>query len=304
MSVETPTQMRGVYPYVATPFDESGNVSETGMRRIVGRVMEASVHGIVPLGSSGELPYLSVEDRARVIEICVDEVAGRVPVVPGVFGFSTTEAVRQAVRAQELGTDGILVVLNAYTRLSDEEIVGYFEAVADAVDLPIVVYHHPGLCRVPISVDLALRLGEIPSVVAIKDASGSLDLFAASPVLAEVGVSVFAATAISPTCAMLLGAVGWMSGPACVMPAETVAMYDLCRQGRWDVSLAVERQMQPMLEIFRKHGPGASVKAMLNADGFDAGPPAQPIAMPAIEGLDSMLADVREGISRVLAVEE
>lgn len=267
----------GVFPYLATPLTDDGRVHGDALRRLVRRVIDAGVHGVTPLGSTGEFPYLTQRAREEVIATTVEAAAGRVPVVAGVGGFSVGEAVRQAEVAARLGADGLLCILQAYFPLGDREVVEFFRAVAGVSDLPVVVYHHPGVCHVRMTPALVESLAAIPTVSYMKEASGTMDLFTVSPRLAELGMRLFAATALSPTAAMLFGAVGWMSGPACVFPAESVRMYELCRGGRWEAAAEVERALDSVLGAFRRLGPAASVKALLRADGLDVGRPVAPV---------------------------
>ena len=267
----------GVFPYLATPLTKDGRVDPAALAELVERVIAAGVHGVTPLGSTGEFPYLSPAAREQTIAVTVDVTRRRVPVVAGIGGFSASDAMRQAEVAARLGANGLLCILQAYFPLSDAEVIAYFRAVAETTDLPIVVYHHPELCHVRLSRRLAESLASIPTVAYIKDASGSLDLCMISPRLAELGLSVFAATALSPTASMLFGAVGWMSGPACVFPEESVRMFELCRSGRWEAAAELERAMESVLTAFRRLGPAASVKALLRADGLDVGLPAPPV---------------------------
>jgi 4-hydroxy-tetrahydrodipicolinate synthase len=283
----------GVFPYLPTPLTADERVNGDMMRRLVDRVVDAGVHGVTPLGSTGEFPYLSRRAREEVIALTVEATNGRVPVVAGVGGFSVEDAARQTEVATRLGADGLLCILQAYFPLSNREIVEFFRALAAVTDLPLVVYHHPGLCHVRITPALAESLAEIGTVSYIKDASGTMDIVTASPRLQERGMRVFAATALSPTAAMLFGAVGWMSGPACVFPAESVRMYDLCRSGRWEEAAALERALDSVLGAFRRLGPAASIKALLRADGLDVGDPVAPVDGGGALDLGDALRDAR-----------
>jgi 4-hydroxy-tetrahydrodipicolinate synthase len=267
----------GVFPYLATPLTADEQVHAHSLRLLVDRVIDAGVHGVTSLGSTGEFPYLSRHAREEVIALTVEAAAGRVPVVVGVGGFSVDDAVRQAKAAERLGADGLLCILQAYFPLNDREIVEFFRGVAGATDLPVVVYHHPGVCHVRIAPAVAETLADIPTVAYMKEASGTMDLFTISPRLAERGMRLFAATALSPTAAMLFGATGWMSGPACVFPGESVRLYELCRSGEWEAAAELERALDSVLVAFRRLGPAASVKALLRADGLDVGHPMAPV---------------------------
>lgn len=267
----------GVFPYLVTPSDADGTLREAGLRQMIDFVINAGVHGITPLGSTGEMPFLTEDMRDRVIAVAVEHAAGRVPVVGGVGGFSTASTVRQAARAKQRGVDGLLVTLQAYTPLTDQQIVQFYTDVARETDLPIVIYHHHKLCHVELSLDVAHALGAIENIYYVKESSGNLTLFNNAPALAASGLHLFGATAVSPVVSMLLGAIGWMSGPACVFPGVSVAMYDLCRQGRYEDAVALERAIGPALAAFRKYGPAPATKALLRARGLDMGDTVAPV---------------------------
>lgn len=289
----------GVFPYLVTPMSEDGVVDEAALREVVTRVVDAGVQGVTPLGSTGELPFLSDDAREETIRITVDQVGGRVPVVAGVGGFTTRHTLEQIRRAETIGVDGLLVVLQAYYPLREDEILTYFTDVAAATSLPIVVYHHAKLCHVSLSVPLVERLAEIPNISYVKESSGTLDLFSRSARLADIGIRLFAATSVSPTVSMLLGAVGWMSGPACVLPAESVLIHRLCRAGKFAEALALENATLPVLQVFRRLGPAAATKALLRADGVDVGAPMAPIRAEQ-EGVPEALSAARAAVAAVL----
>lgn len=292
----------GVFPYLVTPSDKHGVINEQGLRDMITFVLDAGVNGITPLGSTGEMPFFTEDDRDRVIAVAVDEAAGRVPVVGGVGGFSTASTVRQANRAKDRGVNGLLVTLQAYTPLTDEQIVTFYTDVAKETDLPIVIYHHHKLCHVELSLPVAYELAQLDNVYYVKESSGNLAFFNNAPGLADAGLHLFGATAVSPVVSMLLGAIGWMSGPACVFPRESVLMYDLCREGRYEDAVALERTINPALAAFRKYGPAPTTKALLRARGLDMGdtvapatatvPDADAIVKKALAQADALIANL------------
>src|SRR5258708_3526866 len=138
----TPTKLRmsdfhGVFPYLVSPVDSAGRVKTQVLARLADDLVTAGVHGLTPLGSTGEFAYLDREQRAAVVAATIEAAAGRVPVVAGVASTSTADAVAQAQHYQRLGADGILAILEAYFPLKDAQVEGYFRAVADAVDIPV-----------------------------------------------------------------------------------------------------------------------------------------------------------------------
>src|SRR5215467_11605500 len=134
------THFHGVFPYLVSPIDRDGRVKADVLARLVDDLIAAGVHGLTPLGSTGEFAYLDRAQRAAVVETTIAAAAGRVPVVACVASTSTADAVAQARHYQQLGADGILAILEEYFPLNDAQVESYFRVIADAVDVPMVLY--------------------------------------------------------------------------------------------------------------------------------------------------------------------
>jgi 4-hydroxy-tetrahydrodipicolinate synthase len=253
-------------------------VRQQVLAAIVRRCLDAGVHGLTPLGSSGELPYLTGAQRLAVIEGTITASAGRVPVVPGVGGFDTASVTRDARAAVAAGSSGILLVILAYFPLRPAEILAMIDAVTTAVDVPVVLYHHPHLTHVEFTEDLVAAAHRDCGVNYVKDASGQITNVTRWLAATSGGIRYFSATAVPPTAAMLLGACGWMSGPAAAFPDESVQIYDLAVRGEWEAAQVKECRLDSALHVFRRMGPGRGVKGLLAALGIDAGQPVPPLA--------------------------
>ena len=164
-------QFHGVFPYLVSPVDASGRVKIDVLGRLCDDLIKAGVHGLTPLGSTGEFAYLNNEQRAAVVRATIEAANKRVPVVAGVAATVTTDAVAQARECQRLGADGILAILESYFPLKDAQVEDYFCAIADAVDLPVALYTNPQFQRSDLSLDVIARLAEHPRIRHIKDAS-------------------------------------------------------------------------------------------------------------------------------------
>ena len=199
------------------------------------------------------------------------------PVVAGVASTSTAEAVAQAKRYQALGADGILAILEAYFPLKDAQIESYFRAIADAVDIPVVLYTNPQFQRSDLTLDVIARLSEHPRIQYIKDASTNtgrlLSIMNRCP-----GMKVFSASAHIPAAVMLIGGVGWMAGPACIVPRQSVRLYDLCRAGKWPEAMTLQRELWRINEAFARFNLAACIKAGLQIQGYAVGDPVPPQA--------------------------
>lgn len=164
---------RGVLPALVTPF-RNGQVDEEAFVALVERQIAGGVHGLVPVGTTGETATLSHEEHRRVVELCVQTARGRVPVVAGAGSNSTAEAIELVRHAKTVGADAALVVTPYYNRPSQEGLYAHYKAINDAVQLPILVYNVPGRTSVDISNATLARLAGLPNIVGIKDATGDL----------------------------------------------------------------------------------------------------------------------------------
>ena len=162
---------QGVFPYLVSPIDASGQIRTEVLGRLCDDLIKAGVHGLTPLGSTGEFAYLDQAQRATVVRATIEAAKGRVPVIAGVASTSTADAVAQAKAHQKLGADGILAIMEAYFPVADAQVESYFRAIADAVDIPVVIYTNPQFQRSDLTLDVIARLATHPRIGYIKDAS-------------------------------------------------------------------------------------------------------------------------------------
>jgi 4-hydroxy-tetrahydrodipicolinate synthase len=252
---------RGVFPYLVSPVDADGEIKDSVLAALVEHLIAAGVHGLTPLGSTGEFAYLSWAQRRRVVEVTLDAAAGRVPVVPGVAATTTRDAVHQAAEFERMGCAGILAILEAYFPVPDEGVIAYFSAIAQAVACPIVLYTNPQFQRSDLSLGAIEQLAAIPNVSYLKDASTDTGRLLSIMNMVGDQLGIFAASAHIPACVMLLGGCGWMAGPACLIPRQSVALYDLCRAGRWVEAMVLQRQLWRINQVFANYALAASSRA-------------------------------------------
>jgi 4-hydroxy-tetrahydrodipicolinate synthase len=289
---QTMADFHGVFPYLVSPVDGDGKVRIEVLGRLCDDLIKSGVHGLTPLGSTGEFAYLNNTQRAAVVRATIDVAKGRVPVVAGVASTSTADAVAQAKAYQKLGADGILAILEAYFPLADAQVESYFRAVADAVDIPVVIYTNPQFQRSDLSLDCIARLSVHPRIQYIKDASTNTGRLLSIMNRCGDAIRVFSASAHIPAAVMLIGGVGWMAGPACIIPRQSVELYDLCKAGRWDDALALQRRLWRVNEAFARYNLAACIKAGLAIQGYDVGDPVPPQA--------ALTADERKAVEAVL----
>src|ERR1700738_2081612 len=231
----------GVFPYLVSPIGSDGNIRADVLGRLCDDLIQSGGHGLTPLGSSGAVAYLGREQRLAVVQATIEATQRRVPVVAGVASTSTADAVAQAKACQKLGADGILAVLEAYFPVKEAQIESYFRAIADAVDIPVVIYTNPQFQRSDLTLDVVARLAEHPRIRYIKDASTNTGRLRSIMNRCGETTRVFSASAHIPAAVMLIGGVGWMAGPACVAPRQSVALYELCRAARWGEAVGLQR---------------------------------------------------------------
>jgi 4-hydroxy-tetrahydrodipicolinate synthase len=286
----------GIFPYVVSPIDAStGRVREAVLRALVEHLIASGVHGLSPLGSTGEIVYLTFEQRCEIVQVVIDAAAGRVPVVPGVSAFATGDAVRQAEALVRLGADGLVVMLQTQFPVSRKGIAQYFRDVAASVPCPIVVYTNPGLGGADVTPEIVADLTDVPNIRYVKDASGRTGRILAIRNRVGDRIGIFSASAHIPAVVFRLGGVGWMAGPACVIPRQSVALYDLATAGKWDEAFALQAQLWRLNELFEQYSLAACIKTALTLQGFDVGPPLppqEPLAPAAVAEIRTALAEL------------
>jgi 4-hydroxy-tetrahydrodipicolinate synthase len=284
----------GVFPYLVSPVDASGQIRTEVLGRLCDDLIKSGVHGLTPLGSTGEFAYLSNAQHAAVVRTTIEVAKGRVPVVAGVASTSTSDAVAQAKAYQRLGADGILAILEAYFPLGDAQIESYFRAIADAVDIPVVIYTNPQFQRSDLTLDVIARLAAHPRIRYIKDASTNTGRLLSIMNRCGDGIKVFSASAHIPAAVMLIGGAGWMAGPACLIPRQSVELYNLCTAACWEDALVLQRRLWRLNEAFARYNLAACIKAGLAIQGYDVGDPVAPQSALTAEERKAVAAVLRD----------
>ncbi len=286
----------GVFPYLVSPVDQAGEIKAKVLADLVEHLIDSGVHGLTPLGSTGEFAYLSREQRFAVVETVVAVSRGRVPVVAGVAATTVRDAVEQTERMVELGADGILAILEAYFPISDDGVEHYFRSIARAAKgRSVVLYTNPQFQRSDLSLPVIERLSAVDNIGYIKDASTNTGRLLSIIERTRGRMQVFAASAHIPVAVMMIGGVGWMAGPACIVPRQSLALYEAARAGNWTKAMELQRPLWRVNEIFAKYSLAACIKAALTLQGFDVGDPLPPQA-PLTEGARSEIADVLRSV--------
>jgi len=272
-------KLEGIFVPILTPFDKEGEIEEEALRGLIDYLLGVGISGIVPCGSTGESPYLSREELRRVIEVVVDQVNGKAPVIAGAGTMGTRDTILQARDALEAGADAALVVTPYYFKLSNEEVFRHYAALLKAVDLPILVYNVPKFTNYSIPPGLIERLvSEYSGVVGVKDSSGDIGLMAETLRLVGGKVSVLTGSGDTILPTLMLGGSGAIVAIGNVIPEVCIDLYQAFREGR--MVEAAKHQMTASFvnkTLIKDHSQIAALKEAVRLMGREVGVPRQPI---------------------------
>jgi 4-hydroxy-tetrahydrodipicolinate synthase len=232
----TEPMFRGVLPALVTPFRD-GEVDEDAFVRLVERQIVGGVHGLVPVGTTGETATLSHDEHRRVVQLCVATAAGRVPVVAGAGSNSTREAIEFVRHAKTVGADAALVTTPYYNRPSQEGLYAHYAAINEAVQMPVLVYNVPSRTAVDISNEILARLAKLPNIVGIKDATGDLARASQQRLMCGEGWTMLSGDDPTALGYMAHGGHGCISVTANVAPEQVSAFYNDAMAGQWQGAL-------------------------------------------------------------------
>ncbi len=253
---------KGVLPALVTPFRD-GAVDEQAFVALVERQIAGGVHGLVPVGTTGETSTLSHDEHRRVVELCVATAAGRVPVIAGAGSNATDEAIELARHAKTVGADAALVVTPYYNRPSQEGLYAHYAAINDAVQLPVVVYNVPSRTSTDISNETLARLAKLPNIVGIKDATGDLGRASMQRLMCGDDWVMLSGDDLSALGYMAHGGHGCISVTSNVTPDQCAAFFDACMSGDWTAALyAQDRLIRLHRSLFTDASPSPTKFAL------------------------------------------
>lgn len=257
------TQFTGVGTALITPFTRSGAVDEAGVKRLARRQIDSGVHFLVPCGTTGETPTLSEEERRRVVELVVEEAAGKVPVLAGAGGYDTKEVAHAAREMEKAGAQGLLSVTPYYNKPTPEGLYQHFKVVADATPLPIVLYNVPGRTGCNIDAATCARLATIPTVIGVKEASGNIQQMAEVCRAVPDDFIVLSGDDAVTLPLMALGGRGVISVASNEIPAEMSQLVEAAERGDYALARRIHTRLLPLLlGNFMESNPGPVKFAM------------------------------------------
>lgn len=265
---EARARIRGSVAPIITPFKEDGGLDETTLRDLVNWHIASGSHGVSITGTTGEPSSLDINEREKVMEIAINTANGRVSVVPGTGSTNHKETIHLTKRAQEMGADAALVIVPYYNKPSQHALYKHFKAVADAVDLPIIIYNIPGRTAVNLEVKTLARLNEdCPNIIGVKESNK--DFEHVNRVLLNCGRDFLLFSGIELLCYPMLaiGGAGSVSATANVVPDKVAALHDKWAKGDLEGALNLHYELMPLNDVLFKDTNPAPLKAALGMMG-------------------------------------
>ena len=284
----------GVGTALVTPFAKSGDLDEAAVRRLARRQIDAGIHFLVPCGTTGENPTLTLAERVRIVEILVDEAQGQVPVLAGAGGYNTKETINLADGMRKAGASGLLSVTPYYNKPTQEGLYQHYHAIADSTPLPIVVYNVPSRTGVNIEPPTLVRLAGIPNIVGVKEASGSIAQMAEICHTVPRDFIVLSGDDVLTLPVMAIGGRGVISVVSNQIPGEMVRMVEAAERGDFAAAGTVHDRILPLMQINFVESNPVPVKAAMAAMGLLEEVYRLPMCSPKHESKEKVLKVLRE----------
>jgi len=261
----------GALTAMVTPFDKGGKVDDDGLRENVRFQIKKGIHGLVPVGTTGECATLSYEEHNHVVDVVVDAAKGKVPVLAGTGSNSTWEAIMLTKHAREVGADGALLVVPYYNKPTQAGLYQHFKRIAEEIDIPQVIYNIPSRTGLNMLPETMAKLAKLKNIVGVKEASGNLKQIARIIELAGKELSVISGDDSLTLEIMKLGGVGIISVASNLVPDKVAKMVDSFRFGDVKTAKRINEELAPLFRaLFIETNPGP-VKMAMNWMGMAAG---------------------------------
>lgn len=243
------SKFEGVYPAMVTPLNKNLEIDENGLRCEVDFLIGSHVHGLVALGSSGEFPYLTVDEKKRVIDIVVEQTNGRVPVIVCTSSMGTDEVIQLSRYARDRGADGLMINLPIYFPLTDDDIFNHYQAISKAVDLPILLYDFPHVTHLDMSPELISRLSYIENVVGIKETGPLEKVEQILKIEKKEPFHVFTGISFILLEVLKIGGAGVICLIPCIVPGEVASIYESFKTGDMEKAAQLQGSILPLVSI-------------------------------------------------------
>lgn len=285
-------KFKGIFPPMITVFKRDEEIDEEATRDHVDFLIENGVHGIIVGGSTGEFPHLSAEERKDLLQLVLDHVNDRVPVIAGTTACSTREVTSLSKHAEEVGADGLLIVPPYYYKVNEEELYQHFKVISENVNLPIMLYNNPWTSGINVSTSMLIRMARDGVIEYVKDTNGDVARIHEMSLLSKDNPVIFFGKDENAFEAFMVGASGWVSGAGNVVIKYERMMYEYITQGEYVKAREVYYKILPFFFLTERRGKWiAYVKSSLEMMGKRAGAPRRPL-LPLSKSEEKELEEV------------
>lgn len=269
-------RFRGTYTVLVTPFTADGSgVDADALKRLVNWQIDQGIHGLIPLGSTGEFLSISREERRQVVEICVAEAKGRVPILIGTGMEATFDAVELSREAEAMGADGVMIIPPFYSTPTEDELFEHYRRIGEAISIPIMVYNNPATANVDLLPSMLSRLSEIDAVTMVKEST--LEVTRVRDILELCGDRLTVFAGILGYESFWLGAEGWVAVCSNILPRQSARLFELVAdRGDREAALALYREILPIVRWVGGHRYVSASKAALAMMDMPVGEPRAP----------------------------
>ena len=287
-------KVRGIIPPMITPFDEDEKVDCKTLKKMTDYLIDAGVHGVFPLGSTGEGYGIDFDEKKKVIETVLETANNRVPVYAGTGAITTKESIRLTEMATKLGVDALSVITPYFISPNEEELYEHYKEISSSTNLPIILYNNPGRTGVNLSLNLIIRLSKIENIVGIKDSSGDMTKAAEIVRCTADDFYVLAGRDTLIYGFLAYGAHGSVAATANIVPELVVSIYELYQKGEYQASLEAQFKLAPLRMAFSLGSFPVIMKEGLKIRGIDVGNALKPIKPLTVEAREKLINILKE----------
>ncbi|AVB15693.1 dihydrodipicolinate synthase [Pseudomonas amygdali pv. tabaci str. ATCC 11528] len=290
-------QFRGIIPALVTPFTADQQLDEQALRNLIENLLNAGVHGLFVLGTNGEFFTLSESEKLKIARITVEAAAGRVPVVVGTGAFATHEVIEMNKKMIDVGADALSIITPYFNAISQSELIKHYTAIADAAELPLMMYNIPAKTGMSIGIGAVATLSQHPQIKGIKDSAGNFDALVQMMQYRSDDFAVFAGTDSLIYWNLLAGGDGAIAATANAVPEVVMSIWNNFQSGNHEAARAAQEALRPLRDAFALGTMPVVLKTATQLLNVPVGPcraPVQPLDAAALEKLQNLLAVYRQ----------
>lgn len=294
-------EIKGIIPPIITPMNPDESINFDELRNQVNRMIDGGVHALFAFGTNGEGYILNEDEKRQVLQTVIEETDGRVPVYAGTGCISTADTIRQSLMAKDLGADVLSIITPSFAAASQDELYEHYRAVAEAVDMPIVLYNIPARTGNALAPATVGRLAAIDNIVGVKDSSGNFTnilSYISEGRKADPGFSILSGNDQLIVWTLLAGGNGGIAGCANVYPGLMSSIYDLFMEGRIEEAKEANEKIAPFRACFKYGNPNTIVKTAVALLGYPVGKCRAPFNMVPEAGVEAIKAVLKENAEK------